>query len=83
MSALEKIERWKDNVEAFVRDRHINTTIDNVFTEYTDEIVAANIILLRKGHRCAGQLSYMAAAIGGYPAFVRYILHFLWGSPGS
>ena len=43
MSALEKIERWQQQVEAFVRDQHINATIDSVFTEYTDEIVAANI----------------------------------------
>ena len=54
MSALEKIERWQRQVEAFVRDQHINATIDKVFTEYTDEIVAANIILLRKGLRPDG-----------------------------
>ena len=28
MSALEKIERWQQQVEAFVRDQHINATID-------------------------------------------------------
>ena len=67
MDALEKVQSWLGAVKAFIEENTISTTIDRVFIEYEDEIVADNILHLRRGERPDG--SEIAPSYEGWYAY--------------